>query len=142
MIQKIKDYYTKYREIIVYLIVGVLTTVVSWLTYAVCTFVMDVSNPLIMQVAVIIRWTAGVAFAYVTNRAFVFQSKNPSIIKELTSFVSARLVTLVLEMVVMWLLVSICRMDDWVATFICAVLVTITNYILSKFIVFKNKKSE
>lgn len=142
MIQKIKDYYTKYREIIVYLIVGVLTTIVSWLTYAVCTLFMDVDNPLIMQVAVIIRWTAGVAFAYVTNRAFVFQSKNPSIVKELTSFVSARLVTLGMEMFVMWLLASMCHMDDWVATFICAVLVTITNYILSKFIVFKKKKSE
>ena len=142
MIQKIKDYYTKYREIIVYLIVGVLTTIVSWLTYAVCTMVMDVENPLVMQVAVIIRWSAGVAFAYVTNRAFVFRSKNPSIWKELTSFVSARLVTLGLEMAVMWLLVSMFHMDDWVATFICAVLVTITNYILSKFIVFRKKKSE
>ncbi len=142
MLQKIKDYYTKYREIIVYLIVGVLTTIVSWIVYALCTMVLDVDNPIMMQIAVIIRWTAGVAFAYVTNRAFVFISKNPNVFKEIVSFVSARLVTLVMEMFIMWLLPTIFGVDDWISTFICAVIVTITNYIFSKFVVFKKKKSE
>ncbi len=137
---KIKKYYTKYRELIVYLVVGVATTIVSWIAYAVCTFIMDVNNPILMQIAVIIRWVAGVTFGYFTNRAFVFQSKNPNMLKEAASFASARVVTLLMDMFIMWLLPTIFHVDDWISTFIAAVLVTITNYILSKFIVFRKKK--
>lgn len=138
--QKIKEYYTKYRELIVYLIVGVLTTIVSWIAYAVCTLVMDVTNPVLMQIAVILRWVAGVVFAYFTNRAYVFRSKNPNMFKEAVSFASSRVVTLFLDMFIMWLLPSVYHVNDWIATFISAVLVTITNYIFSKFIVFRKKK--
>lgn len=138
--QKIKEYYTKYRELIVYLIVGVLTTIVSWIAYAICTLVMDVTNPVLMQIAVILRWVAGVVFAYFTNRAYVFRSKNPNMFKEAVSFASSRVVTLFLDMFIMWLLPSIYHVNDWIATFISAVLVTITNYIFSKFIVFRKKK--
>ncbi len=137
--KKIMELYKKYREIIVYLIVGVLTTLVSWAAYAVCTFVMNVDNPVQMQAAVIIRWVAGVIFAYFTNRAFVFQSKNPNMLREALSFASSRIVTLVLDMFIMWLLPGVFKMDDWIATFISAVLVTITNYIFSKFFVFRRK---
>ncbi len=137
--EKIIALYKKYREIIVYLIVGVLTTLVSWAAYAVCTLVMNVDNPVQMQAAVIIRWVAGVVFAYFTNRAFVFRSKNPNMLREALSFASSRLVTLVLDMLIMWLLPSIFGVDDWVATFVSAVLVTITNYIFSKFLVFRRK---
>ena len=76
IMEKIKELWKKYEEIIRYIIVGGMTTVVSWGTYAVCKFFMDVDNAFWMQVAVIIRWVAGVAFAYVTNRIFVFKSKN------------------------------------------------------------------
>ena len=77
----------KYRELIVYLIVGVLTTVVSWGTYGLLKFVLDVENSALqMQVAVILRWVAGVLFAYVTNRKYVFLSKNPKILKEFMAF--------------------------------------------------------
>ena len=138
--QKIKEYYTKYRELIVYLIVGVLTTIVSWIAYAICTLVMDVTNPVLMQIAVILRWVAGVVFAYFTNRAYVFRSKNPNMFKEAVSFASSRVVTLFLDMFIMWLLPGIYHVNDWIATFISAVLVTITNYIFSKFIVFRKKK--
>lgn len=138
--QKIKEYYTKYRELIVYLIVGVLTTIVSWIAYAICTLVMDVTNPVLMQIAVILRWIAGVVFAYFTNRAYVFRSKNPNMFKEAVSFASSRVVTLFLDMFIMWLLPSVYHVNDWIATFISAVLVTITNYIFSKFIVFRKKK--
>ncbi len=140
--KKIMELYKKYREIIVYLIVGVLTTLVSWAAYAVCTFVMNVDNPVQMQAAVIIRWVAGVIFAYFTNRAFVFQSKNPNMLREALSFASSRIVTLVLDMFIMWLLPGVFKMDDWIATFISAVLVTITNYIFSKFFVFRRKKDK
>lgn len=132
--------YKKYEEIINYLIVGVLTTVVSWLAYAVCKLFMNVDNAFQMQLAVIIRWIAGVVFAYFTNRKYVFKSKNTNMIKEAFDFTTSRLVTLFLDMLVMWLLPTVFGVNDWISTFISAVLVTVTNYIFSKFLVFNKKK--
>ncbi len=132
--------YKKYEEIINYLIVGVLTTVVSWLAYAVCKLFMNVDNAFQMQLAVIIRWIAGVVFAYFTNRKYVFKSKNTNMIKEAFDFTTSRLVTLFLDMFVMWLLPTVFGVNDWISTFISAVLVTVTNYIFSKFLVFNKKK--
>lgn len=132
--------YKKYEEIINYIIVGVLTTVVSWLAYAVCKLFMNVDNAFQMQLAVIIRWIAGVVFAYFTNRKYVFKSKNTNMIKEAFDFTTSRLVTLFLDMIVMWLLPTVFGVNDWISTFISAVLVTVTNYIFSKFLVFNKKK--
>lgn len=132
----------QYREIIVYLIVGVMTTIVSWAVYAVSKLVLNVEDPVQMWAAVIIRWLAGVIFAYFTNRAFVFQSKNPNMLKEAASFTSSRLVTLGLELLIMNVLPFVFSVNDWIATFVSAVVVTITNYVLSKFVVFKKKKED
>lgn len=139
--KKILELYKKYEEIVNYLIVGVLTTIVSWAAYGICKLIMDVNNALMMQVAVIIRWVAGVAFGYFTNRRFVFKSKNPNMLQEALGFAGSRVVTLFLDMFVMWLLPGILHVNDWIATFISAVLVTIMNYIFSKFIVFRKKKA-
>lgn len=139
--RKLIDLYKKYRTIIIYLIVGVMTTIVSLAAYAVCTFVMNVDDPVQMQAAVIVRWVTGVVFAYFTNRAFVFQSKNPHMLQEALSFASSRLVTLGLDMFIMWLLPEILGVDDWIATFISVVLVTVTNYIFSSLLVFRKKKT-
>lgn len=138
--KKIWALYKKFEEIVNYLIIGVLTTIVSWAAYALCKLVMDVDNAVMMQIAVIIRWVAGVVFGYFTNRRFVFKSKNPDMLKEAAGFASSRLVTLFLDMFVMWLLPTIFHVNDWIATFISAVLVTVMNYIFSKFIVFRKKK--
>lgn len=138
--KKILALYRKYEEIINYLIVGVLTTIVSWLAYGLCKLVMDVNNALMMQIAVIVRWVAGVAFGYFTNRRFVFKSKNPNMLKEAFGFASSRVITLFLDMFVMWLLPTVLHVNDWIATFVSAVLVTIMNYVFSKFIVFRKKK--
>ena len=138
--KKIWALYKKFEEIVNYLIVGVLTTIVSWAAYALCKLVMDVDNAVMMQIAVIIRWVAGVVFGYFTNHRFVFKSKNPDMLKEAAGFASSRLVTLFLDMFVMWLLPTIFHVNDWIATFISAVLVTVMNYIFSKFIVFRKKK--
>lgn len=139
--KKILALYKKFEEIINYLIVGVLTTVVSWAAYGLCKLVMDVDNALMMQVAVIIRWIAGVVFGYFTNRRFVFKSKNPNMLREGIDFAGSRLITLFLDMFVMWLLPTVFHINDWISTFVSAVLVTIMNYIFSKFIVFRKKKS-
>ncbi len=147
MIKKIKELMIKYRELIVYLIVGVLTTVVSWGTYGLLKFVLDVENSALqMQVAVILRWVAGVLFAYVTNRKYVFLSKNPKILKEFMAFTLSRVVTLFTDMLTMGVLPPLLvkwnvPYADWIATFISAVIVTVLNYVFSKLMVFRKKKT-
>ena len=147
MIKKIKELLAKYRELIVYLIVGVLTTIVSWGAYGLLKFVLDVENSVFqMQVAVFLRWAAGVLFAYVTNRKYVFLSKNPHILKEFIAFTASRVITLFTDMFVMWVLPPLLvkwnvPYADWVATFISAVIVTVLNYVFSKLMVFRKKKT-
>ena len=139
--KKIWTLYKKYEELINYLVVGVMTTVISWITYAVCRLIMNVDNAIIMQIAVFLRWFAGVVFSYFMSRKFVFKSKNPRILKEAIDFTTSRIVTLFLDMFIMWILPTVFHVNDWIATFISAVLVVIMNYIFSKFIVFRKKKS-
>ncbi len=147
--KRIKELYIKYEEIINYLIVGVLTTIVSWIAYGLSKFVLDVNeSQLQMQIAVLIRWLAGVIFAYFTNRKYVFRSENPNKVREFIGFASSRIVTYVMDALIMAFLPGlipgkIFGLDgDWIATLISAVLVTITNYIFSKFLVFKKNKAE
>ncbi len=131
-------FYSKYREIINYLIVGVLTTVVSLVSYYILvSTILNPNNAIELQIANIISWICAVAFAYVTNRIFVFKSKNPNKIKEVTSFVGARLLTLGMDMVIMFLMVTLMHINDKIAKLVVQVVVTIANYIFSKILVFK-----
>lgn len=139
--EKCRELMNKYREIIVYLIVGVLTTIVSW---AACfVFERFLLNPDISwQNALLntIGWIAGVCFAYPTNRRWVFQSTNPKILKEFGEFAVSRLSTWILDIVIMELTVNVWSMNYWVAKiFISSVLVVILNYVFSKVFIFKNK---
>ena len=145
--QKIKELYLKYKEVINYLIFGVLTTIVSLaVKYLLLFTIFDASNAIELQVAVIISWIAACLFAYITNRIWVFESKSKQIIKEIIKFFVARLSTLGLEMLIMFIFVTALGLnsDIWVIvwTLVSQVLVIVGNYILSKLIVFKNKKKE
>ena len=72
---KIKNIYIKYKEIINYLIFGVLATIISLVTYYVCVYtILKPENAVQLQIANIISWIASVIFAYFTNRKFVFES--------------------------------------------------------------------
>ena len=131
-------FYHKYKEIINYLIVGVLTTVVSLVSYyIIVSTVLNPNNAIELQIANIFSWICAVAFAYVTNRIFVFESKNPNKLKELTSFVGARLLTLGMDMFIMFLMVTLLHINDKIAKLVVQVVVTIANYVFSKLIVFK-----
>ena len=115
--KKIWALYKKYEELINYLVVGVMTTLISWTTYAVCKLIMNVDNAVIMQIAVFLRWFVGLVFSYFMSRKFVFKSKNPKILKEAFDFTTSRIVTLFLDMFVMWILPTVFGVDDWIATF-------------------------
>ena len=140
--QKIISIYKKYEEIINYIIVGGLTTLVSLASKWILLFtVLDAASALELQIAVIISWICAVSFAYITNRIFVFKSNNKNILKEITSFFGARTLTLLLEMVIMWFFVTLLRMnsDTWVLiwTILSQFIILVLNYVFSKIFVFK-----
>jgi len=147
MIEKIKNLYFNHIEIVNYLIFGILTTVVSLLTkYLLLFTILDAANGVQLQIAVVISWILACIFAYITNRIWVFKSKSKEIIKEIIKFFTSRLATLGMEMLIMFIFVTVLKLnsDMWVVvwTLVAQVLVIIGNYILSKLIVFRNKKKE
>ena len=83
---------------------------------------------------------AGVTFAYVTNRRYVFNSKNKNKVKEISSFVSARIITLLLDMAIMGIGVSILHLNHSIIKIISQIVVIVLNYVFSKLFVFKEDK--
>lgn len=130
--------YYKNPEVWNYLIVGLLTTLVSFIVYfAVTRTFLDVSVPMELQIANIISCIISVAFAYVTNRIFVFKSKNKNIFVEVTKFVGSRILSLLMDIGIMFLVVTVLSMSDIIGKLISQVVVIIANYVLSKLLVFK-----
>lgn len=144
MINKAINTYKKNEEIINYLIMGVLATIVNIsVKYALLFTVLDPKDAIQLQIAVIISWIAAVLFAYFTNRKFVFKSKESNIVKEFSNFVIARIATLILEMLIMWFFITLLELntDLWVAiiTIFAQAMVIILNYIFSKLFIFKKQ---
>ena len=139
MFKKIIEIYKKNEEIWNYLVVGGLTTLVSLLAYIIVTRagILDVENPFELQIANIIKWVAGVLFAYFTNRKFVFKSTNDNKLQEFVSFTSSRVITLLMDKVIMGVMVNVLGIYDLIATVVSMVVQIVGNYILSKFFVFK-----
>lgn len=139
----IKNIYEKYKEIINYLIFGVLTTVISLIVYYGLTYtIINPDNAFMLQVANVISWIAGVLFAYFTNRKYVFESKNENKLKEFLSFVGARITTLLLDMGIMGVGVSLLHGNDKIMKLISQVLVIVGNYLLSKIFVFRKRENK
>lgn len=143
--EKIKSLFVKYKEVISYLFFGGLTTVVSWGSYALfeklCGMSINLSN--------IFSWVCAVIFAYITNKLFVFNSKEKStkgLLKEIGLFLSARVFSGLFEIVSVPFLVwcglnqTIFGIEGMVSKVVVSIGVVILNYILSKLIVFKKKK--
>ena len=138
----LKSFYKKHEEVIDYIIVGILTTIVSLLVKNGLLFtILDAKNVLDVQIAVVVSWIIAVAFAYITNRIFVFKSKSKEYLKEIASFVCGRVFTLLLDMLIMWFICNLLNLNTnlWVfiASMISQVVVTVLNYIISKLFVFK-----
>lgn len=126
-------------EMISYLIFGVLTTLVNVLLGGVLYDVLHWN----LYVANTLAWIAAVAFAFITNKLFVFQSKSFAsgiLRRELATFVGARLLSLGVDTLGMGLLVDWLGWNFWLAKIIMNVIVVIINYLLSKLIIFNNKK--
>jgi putative flippase GtrA len=138
MIEKIKALMIKYKGLILYVIFGVLTTIINIATYAVCYRVIGIAN----VPSDIIAWVVGVAFAFITNKLYVFGSKSmdmKTLFPELTKFVAARLATGVLDVIIMYIGVDVMHGPDVILKVASNVIVIILNYVLSKLVVFKKQ---
>ena len=134
--EKLKALLVRYRDIIVYLIFGVLTTAVNYIVYLPCYNILGLSGSASNAIA----WLAAVAFAYLTNKPFVFRSRDWSaktVIPELTKFVGCRVGSGVLETAIIFLTVDLLGWNGNVMKLLTSVLVVVINYIGSKLLVFK-----
>ena len=136
--KKILNLYTKYSEIINYLIVGVLTTLVSIIIYGLFTKLFHVNY----MISNIISWIGSVSFAYITNKKFVFKSKcdnEKDVFIEIYQFFKYRVFSLVIDILLMYLFVEVFSIDDMIAKVIVQFIVIALNYIFSKLFVFKKR---
>ena len=148
----IKTLFIKYKELIMYVIFGVLTTLVNFLAFGIFTKFLGEENYLINNA---IAWVVGVVFAYITNKSFVFESKSwdlKLITKEITEFFGARVLSFLVEEGGMLLFISILGFGEksvellgftitgqFVIKVLLAVVVVVLNYVFSKFFIFKIK---
>ena len=138
MMKKLMNLIRRYYDVLAYLFFGVLTTVVNYLVYLPCYnlwgFSATVSN--------VIAWVAAVAFAFVTNKPFVFKSYDWSasvLWPELTKFVGCRIGSGLAETAIIFVAVDCLRGNGNLWKLITSVLVVILNYFASKLLVFRNK---
>ena len=138
---KLLEIYKKHKEIVNYLIVGGLTTLVSMTLFYGSTWTfLDGNDALELQVANVLSWTGAVIFSYFANRIFVFESKEKNILKEFLAFISSRLLTLLLDMGTMFVLSTLLQVNYNISKIVAMVLVTVGNYVISKIFVFKKKE--
>lgn len=145
--KKIWNLYKKYEEIINYLVVGGLTTIVAiGSKLLLLATILDQTNGLELQIAEIISWFLAVTFAYMTNRIFVFKSKTSGskCAREIFNFFKGRIATQIIQMFIMWFFVTLLELDSnvWVLVFtlVCQVMQIVLNYVISKLLVFKKDK--
>ncbi len=133
MLEKMKVLYGKKQEVIDYLIFGALTTAVNWVTFQLLNAVLMVP----WGAANTVAWIVSVVFAYITNRRYVFRSKNQKILREFLLFVQCRVVSFLMETLALYLLIEICSFAPFFAKVIAAVIVVTANYVFSKVAIFK-----
>lgn len=138
MIQKIRALIEKHWDIVSYLFFGVCTTIVNYLVYIPCYNLLGMSA----SVSNMVAWVVAVAFAYLTNKPFVFKSNDWSaatVVPELTKFVGCRIGSGVAETIVLFLAVDLLGWNGNIWKLVTQVMVTVMNYVASKLVVFRKK---
>lgn len=128
----------KHEEVISYLFFGGLTTLVNYIVYLPCYNLFHLSG----AVSNAIAWVVAVAFAYLTNKPFVFKSHDWSaktVIPELTKFVGCRIGSGLLETAIIFALVDCLQLNGNIIKLVTSVLVVILNYVASKLLVFRKR---
>ena len=131
-----KDEVKKQSELISYAIFGVATTVVGMVVYGVCNSAFEMHY----LISNIVSWVIAVAFAYITNKMFVFKTRGmgfAQLKREITLFVSARLASLGIEELGLFILIGLIGWGELLAKLVMQVVVIVLNYIFSKLVIFK-----
>ena len=138
-LKKLADIYRKHKEGMRYLVFGALSTVINIIVFAICSKMANLST----TISNIIAWIIAVLFAYVTNKLYVFDSKTvklKDLAREIFSFFSARIATLVIETAFLWVVIDKLGFNDILMKIISNIIVIILNYIFSKIFIFKKDK--
>lgn len=141
MIEKIKALCLKYKEILLYLIFGGLTTVVSLVTFWLAGHPLGLNT----LIANVISWICAVTFAYFTNAKWVFEAQPESRgewLRQFVSFYAGRLATLGVEELLLFVFVTLLHCNDMLIKVIGQVVVVVLNYVISKLLIFRKKKED
>lgn len=148
MLHHIKKLLVTYREQLLYLLFGTLTTAVDWgISFLLYHFWGDAIEKTVylIHAANLLAWGCAVLFAYVTNRKWVFQSTRHGflpILCELGGFAGGRLFTLCLQEAFFFLFFDLCAFNEYLVKISVAVLVVLLNYIISKLLIFRKRKTD
>ena len=138
MLNQFRSLWEKYRSILIYLIFGVLTTAVNYLVYIPCLNLLGLSA----SVSNVIAWCVAVLFAFLTNKPFVFESKDWSaktLVPEFTKFVGTRVASGLVETLILLVTADLLGWNGNIWKLVTNVIVVILNYIGSKLLVFRKK---
>ena len=124
-------------ELLNYVVVGGLTTLVNFVVYFFCTHIQ-----LHYLIANVIAWIFAVLFAYIANRKYVFKSEGNDQKAEFLQFVSLRAVTLVVESLLLFVGIQLAAMNENIAKIFVSIVTVIGNYVFCKFMIFKPKTQE
>lgn len=134
--KKLRAWIKNHYDIWLYLVFGVLTTAVNYVVYLPCYNWLNLSA----AVSNVLAWAVAVAFAYVTNKPFVFRSHDWSaktVVPELAKFVGSRVASGALETTVIFVTVDCLNWNGNLMKLITSILVVILNYVASKLLVFR-----
>lgn len=162
-----REFYKRYKEIILYFVFGVGTTIISFGSYYLIrwifpdaesvpvwlSWIFKITSGLGIEsntaLPVIGSWVFSVTFAFLTNRVYVFNSAANTfgrVLREAVLYYASRLVTLIMDLVIMFMLVDLTGIENPLYEFVCKVfsnvLVLIVNFVLSKVMVFRKKKEK
>jgi putative flippase GtrA len=132
-----KSLYHKYKEMILFVVFGVFTTLVNVVAYFISSRLCHFN----VMTSTILAWSLAVMFAYVTNRKYVFKSENTSIksvTMEFGAFISSRLLTGLLDLALMYIFVKVLGQNDVMIKIISNIIIVISNYLLSRLMVFRH----
>lgn len=124
-------------ELVTYVIVGGLTTLVNFVVFFICTYV-----SMHWFFANVISWVFAVLFAYVANRKYVFKSNDNDKKAEFIQFVGLRLVTLVVESALMFVFIQLMNVNENLSKIVVSFVTVIGNYVFCKFMIFKPVKKD
>lgn len=137
--QNIINIYKKHREGILYLFFGGTSFVLNMALYALFTYALHMNE----LIANFIAWIIVVAYAFVTNKFFVFQNKTKSnLLTQIISFYMSRIATLCIEELIIFVFITKLEYNSLIIKLIAQIIVIVLNYILSKLIIFKARKEK